>query len=64
MQETRDPETAGRSPVLGRAVAMAVLGLCFMVVVGVFWVWQRAQREKDWRDRINAVEPIQPAAPR
>ncbi|MBL9136441.1 MAG: hypothetical protein JNK85_11260 [Verrucomicrobiales bacterium] len=64
MQEPRVTETSGRSPVLGRALALAVVGLFLMVALGVFWVWQRAHREKSWRDQINAIEPIQPAAPR
>jgi hypothetical protein len=31
-----------------------------MVGLGIFWVWQRARVEQDWRDRVNnSGEPFQ-----
>ncbi len=57
--ESTNPE---RSPILGRALAIAFLGLFLMVGLGVFWVWHKAQREQAWRDQINATESF--TAPR
>ncbi len=56
------PEAVDRPcpPVLGRAVAIALLLLFLMVAIGVVWVWWHAQREKAWRDSINAQQPLVP----
>lgn len=58
-----EPGSQSPTPILGRALALAVLTLFVMVALGVFWVWRKAQREQAWRDRINATESFQ-APPR
>lgn len=45
-------------PHLGRFLALALATLFVMVALGVYWVWQRADREQRWRDRINATETM------
>lgn len=55
-----EPVIEARSPALGRVVAAALLALFVMVGLGVFWVWQRAHREQEWRRAVNASEPILP----
>jgi len=48
------------APLLGRVVAVALTALFLMVALGIFWVWQRASREQEWRRQINASEPLVP----
>lgn len=58
----QDPTLASAAPAsrphLGRFLALALATLFVMVALGVYWVWQRADREQQWRDRINATETM------
>ncbi len=49
MQET--PPAPGRPPRFGRFLAIAVAAFFLMVILGVVWVWRRAEREERWRQR-------------
>ncbi|MBX3746358.1 MAG: hypothetical protein KF833_13715 [Verrucomicrobiae bacterium] len=53
MATRSDAEIPGRAPALGRVLAGAVLALFLMVGMGLYWVWSRAQREREWRNAVT-----------
>lgn len=61
MPEPKDTSPTPGSPILGRLMAMAFAAFFLMVGLGVLWVWRTARREQDWRDQVQASEPILPA---
>lgn len=68
MSDPHEPAERGRSPALGRFVALLLFALFAMVALGVYSIWTHARGEKDWQERINAqqifVTPTNRPAPR
>lgn len=60
MAELPESDEPASNPWLGRIIALAVLLLVAMVGLGVFWVYQKAQREQAWRDHATRADPMFP----
>lgn len=60
MAEIPEPAEPSSNPWLGRIIAFSVLLLVAMVGLGIFWVWQKAQRDQAWRDHATRADPMFP----
>lgn len=59
MPDSHPSEPDGPNPWLGRILALVLAALMGMVALGVFWVSQRARKERAQRERIQSTEPFQ-----